>query len=77
MPGLFRFGALQRPVASRDEIVCMRAGHCLIITFMARPASISTFTVDVLSVLRNVEIGANAPAIIQIFALSLAGAIWK
>jgi hypothetical protein len=49
----------------------------LIVTLMARPASISQFTVDMLAVLRNVKIGANALAIIQIFALGLAGAIWK
>jgi hypothetical protein len=50
---------------------------CLIIILMTRPASISPFTVDMLAVLRNVKIGTNIAAITQIFALGLAGAIWK
>jgi len=53
------------------------AEDCLIITLMTRPASISNFTVDMLAVLLNVKIGSNALAIIQIFALGLASAIWK
>jgi hypothetical protein len=50
---------------------------CLIITLMTRPTSISRFTVDMLAVLRNAKIGTNMIAIVQIFALGLAGAIWK
>jgi len=53
------------------------AEDCLIITLMTRPASISDFTVHLLSVLRNVKISANALAITQIFALGVAGTIWK
>ena len=53
------------------------AEDCLIITLMTRPASISNFTVDLLGVLRNVKIGANALAITQIFGLGLAGCFWK
>ena len=49
----------------------------LIIILMTRPASISPFTVNMLAVLRNVKIGANALAITQIFALGVAGVIWK
>jgi hypothetical protein len=44
---------------------------------MTRPASISDFTIDTLAALRNVKIGANALAITQIFALGVAGCIWK
>jgi hypothetical protein len=53
------------------------AEDCLIITLMTRPASISQFTVDLLSVLRNVKIGSNILAIGQIVLLAVAGAIWK
>jgi hypothetical protein len=49
----------------------------LIITLMTRPASISTFTIDMLAVFRNVKIGSNTLAIIQIIGLGLAGCIWK
>ncbi len=49
----------------------------LIITLMARPASISNFTIDMLAALRNAKIGNNALAILQIFGLGLAGCIWK
>lgn len=50
---------------------------CLIIILMTQPASINRLTVNMLAVLRNVKIGANAIAIAQIFALGLAGAIGK
>jgi hypothetical protein len=41
------------------------------------PSTISNFTVDLLTVLRSTKIGTNAIAIIQIFALGLAGVVWK
>jgi hypothetical protein len=53
------------------------AEDCLIIALMTRPARISEFTLKLLAVLRNVKIGTNIMAIGQIFALGLAGAIWK
>jgi hypothetical protein len=50
---------------------------CLIVLLMTLPASINNFTVWLLAALRNIKIGANAFAMVQIFALGLAGVIWK
>lgn len=50
---------------------------CLIVMMMSQPASISPGTINLLTVFRNTKIGANGLAIIQIFVLGLAGAIWK
>jgi hypothetical protein len=49
----------------------------LIILLMTKPSSISKFTVDTLTVLRNTKICSNGLAITQIFALGLAGAVWR
>lgn len=49
----------------------------LIIVLMTWPSSISDFTVGALTGLRNTKIASNALAITQIFALGLAGAIWR
>jgi hypothetical protein len=50
---------------------------CLILLLMTHPSTISNFTVDLLTFLRSTKIGTNAIAIIQIFALGLAGVVWK
>ncbi len=49
----------------------------LIIVLITQPAKIGNSTVDTLTLLRNTKIGSNALAITQIFALGLAGAIWR
>ena len=50
---------------------------CLIILLMTRPSIISDFSVGALTFLRTTKIGSNAVAILQIFVLGLAGAIWR
>ncbi|MGZ5872726.1 MAG: hypothetical protein ACXWKP_11525 [Bradyrhizobium sp.] len=49
----------------------------MILLLMTHPSTISNFTVDLLTVLRSTKIGTNAIAIIQTFALGLAGVVWK
>jgi hypothetical protein len=50
---------------------------CLIVMMMSQPATITDRTINLLTAFRNAKIGANGLAIIQIFVLGLAGAIWK
>jgi hypothetical protein len=49
----------------------------LIVLLMNRPDSITSFTVHVLTLLRNTKIAGNALAITQIFALGIAGMVWR
>jgi hypothetical protein len=51
--------------------------NCLIIAMMTQPSRITKCTVRTLTYLRNTKIGSNAVAITQIFALGLAGVIWR
>jgi len=50
---------------------------CLIVMMMSRPASISGGTFDMLTVFRNTKILTSILAMMQIFVLGLAAAIWK